>query len=360
MSEANTPVSTSTSSTANGNESFTHADEIKKLDTDKLIKFLESQDLNLKKHHFDIIRDQEITERPFSSYKTQKDLKEILMKHRIDGNGIGAICQFLPSYKTNIAQLVLEPKSSDRNKKRRLEMTFSMDEVEKMGKRRKTNQPNTSNGISEADENIDLSQRPPLVQLAHRRHQHQPQDGKVLRKAASAPTYPLKNDDEELQLCIKEIKRKLGNIGTIIADSNKAISIAPQLEFVGEENTGRVDYAIKALEELFASRKGTNDAFREYFDYIYGIVMTATEWYFILYTTNGISCTSRDPLNIKFSESALKKDSEADIELQKNVKRVMEVIVGLLKDRTDVEKELAIKRQRVQKFKDETRAICSD
>ncbi|CAG8637753.1 3023_t:CDS:2 [Gigaspora rosea] len=272
MSEANTPVSTSTSSTANGNESFTHADEIKKLDTDKLIKFLESQDLNLKKHHFDIIRDQEITgpasdlakfirefkERPFSSYKTQKDLKEILMKHRIDGNGIGAICQFLPK----------------------------------------------------ADENIDLSQRPPLVQLAHRRHQHQPQDGKRITK--------------------------------------KELSIAPQLEFVGEENTGRVDYAIKALEELFASRKGS--CTKEYFDYIYGIVMTATEWYFILYTTNGISCTSRDPLNIKFSESALKKDSEADIELQKNVKRVMEVIVGLLKDRTDVEKELAIKRQRVQKY----------
>ncbi|RIB19027.1 hypothetical protein C2G38_2141827 [Gigaspora rosea] len=349
MSEANTPVSTSISSTANGNESSIYADEIKKWDTDKLIKFLECQGLNLKKHHFDIIRDQEITgytfldfteqkfrecglkvgpasdlakfvrefkekkKRSFSSYKTQKDLKEILMKHGIDGNGIGTIRQFPPT------------------------------------------------------------------------------------------TYPLKDDDEEVQQCIKEIKRKLGNMGTILADSNEAmrceyispilhaslyivkritkkeLSIAPQLEVVGEENTGRVDYAIKALEELICITEGklhqvtmgfaqnlvqcesalqvnkkkrkADDAFGEYFDYIYGIVTTAaTEWYFILYTTDGISCTSRDPFNIKFSESALKKDSEADIELQKNVKRVMEVIVGLLKDRTDVEKEPAMKRQRVQGY----------
>jgi hypothetical protein len=32
--------------------------------------------------------------------------------------------------------------------------------------------------------------------------------------------------------------------------------------------------------------------------------------------------------------------------MSKNVKRVMEVIVGLLKDRVDVEKEPALKKQR--------------
>ncbi|CAG8787782.1 36340_t:CDS:2, partial [Racocetra persica] len=271
MSKSNTPVSTSTSSTTNENGSFTYADEINKLDTDQLIKFLESQDLKLKVHHFDIIRDQELTgdnfldytEQKFrdcglklgpalrlakfakeckekkrhllSSYKTQKDLKEVLMKHGIDGNGIGTIRQFPPT------------------------------------------------------------------------------------------TYPLKDDDEELQQCIKEVKRKLGNMGTILADSNEAmrceyispilhaslyivkritkkeLSIAPQLE-VGEENSGRVDYAIKALEELICITEGklhqvamgfaqnliqcdsalqvnkkkrkADDAFGEYFDYIYGIVTT--------------------------------------------------------------------------------------
>ena len=84
----------------------------------------------------------------------------------------------------------------------------------------------------------------------------------------------------ELQQYIKEIKRRLGNIGTLLADSNKAIrceyisailhaslyivkritnkelTLAPQLEIVGEENTGEVDYAIKALEELICITEG--------------------------------------------------------------------------------------------------------
>ena len=75
--------------------------------------------------------------------------------------------------------------------------------------------------------------------------------------------------------------------------------------------------------------------------YIYGIVTTATEWYFILFASDGISCTSKNPLNICFTESALKEGSEEEKEL---CKRVMEVIVGLLKDRVDVEKELAMKK----------------
>ncbi|PKY37573.1 hypothetical protein RhiirA4_536549 [Rhizophagus irregularis] len=75
------------------------------------------------------------------------------------------------------------------------------------------------------------------------------------------------------------------------------------------------------------------------YDYIYGIVTTATEWYFILFASDGISFTSKNPLNIRFSESALKEGSEEEKELHKNVKRVMEVIVGLLKDRVDVERE---------------------
>lgn len=71
--------------------------------------------------------------RSFSSYKTQKDLKEVLAKYGIDGNGIGAIRQFPPK------------------------------------------------------------------------------------------TYTLEDDDEELKQCIREIKRRLGNMGTILADSNEAM-----------------------------------------------------------------------------------------------------------------------------------------
>ncbi|CAB4420347.1 unnamed protein product [Rhizophagus irregularis] len=93
-------------------------------------------------------------------------------------------------------------------------------------------------------------------------------------------TYPLEDEDEELQQCIKEIKRRLGNMGTMLADSNEAmrceyisailhaslyivkritekeLTLAPQLEVVGEESTDRVDYAIKALEELICITEG--------------------------------------------------------------------------------------------------------
>ncbi|CAG8716753.1 14978_t:CDS:1, partial [Funneliformis caledonium] len=93
-------------------------------------------------------------------------------------------------------------------------------------------------------------------------------------------TYKLKNDEEELVQCIKEIKHRLENMRTMLADSNevmhyeyilailhallyiikriikKELTLALQLEVVGKENTGRVDYAIKALEELICIMEG--------------------------------------------------------------------------------------------------------
>jgi len=93
------------------------------------------------------------------------------------------------------------------------------------------------------------------------------------------------------------------------------------------------------------------DAFDdEEYDYLFGIVTTATEWHFLLYTPNEISCTSRNPLNIRFVETALEEGSEDEKELCKNVKRVMEVIVGLLRERVCVEKEPSKKRQKVQEY----------
>ena len=107
--------------------------------------------------------------------------------------------------------------------------------------------------------------------------------------------------------------------------TDKELTLAPQLEIVGEESTGRVDYAIKALEELLCITEGklhqvvmgfaqnliqcesalqvnrknrkrkSGEAFGEDFDYIYGIVTTASEWYFFLFTSDGISSTSKDP-----------------------------------------------------------------
>jgi hypothetical protein len=39
--------------------------------------------------------------------------------------------------------------------------------------------------------------------------------------------------------------------------TQKELTLEPQLEIVGEENSGRVDYAIKALEELLCITEGS-------------------------------------------------------------------------------------------------------
>uniref|UniRef100_U9UVJ1 Uncharacterized protein n=1 Tax=Rhizophagus irregularis (strain DAOM 181602 / DAOM 197198 / MUCL 43194) TaxID=747089 RepID=U9UVJ1_RHIID len=85
-----------------GNVSLTLADEIKKYKTDALIEFLQREE-DLELDDLKVIREEKTSlrsvkrkKRSFSSYKTQKDLKEVLAKYGIDGNGIGAIRQFPP------------------------------------------------------------------------------------------------------------------------------------------------------------------------------------------------------------------------------------------------------------------------
>jgi len=133
MSETNTPVSTSTSATATGNESVTLADEIKKYNTDELISFLRGQDLGLSESALKILENEDVTGRAFfkmtkqdfrdidikagpalvladfakeckdkrlrsfSSYKTKKDLKEVLAKYGVEDGRITDIPQFAPS-----------------------------------------------------------------------------------------------------------------------------------------------------------------------------------------------------------------------------------------------------------------------
>jgi hypothetical protein len=64
------------------------------------------------------------------------------------------------------------------------------------------------------------------------------------------------------------------------------------------------------------------------------------------------NCTSKDLFNIQFSEHALKEGSDEEKDLRKNVKRVMEVIVGLLKDRVEVDDspDVNVKRARTEKY----------
>ncbi|PKK59358.1 hypothetical protein RhiirC2_857374 [Rhizophagus irregularis] len=76
-------------------------------------------------------------------------------------------------------------------------------------------------------------------------------------------------------------------------------------------------------------KRKVDEAFDPDYDYVYGIVSTGTDWYFILHSTEGIYSMSRTEYQISLTEDALKDDTE----LCKSVKRVLEVIVGLLKNR---------------------------
>ena len=71
-----------------------------------------------------------------------------------------------------------------------------------------------------------------------------------------------------------------------------------------------------------------------------------TDWYFILHSTEDIYCTSKTEYRISLTEDALKNSTE----LCKNVKRVLEVIVGLLKDRVTASEEPASKKRRVEEI----------
>ena len=102
-----------------------------------------------------------------------------------------------------------------------------------------------------------------------------------------------------------------------------------------------------AMQVNKKKRKADKTSPGEDLDYVYGIVTTAREWFFIRFASDGISCTSGDPLFIRFLKSALQKGPDEEM-LCKDVKRVVEVIVGLLKDRVEVENGTGVKRQRVE------------
>ncbi|GBC08834.1 hypothetical protein RclHR1_08410007 [Rhizophagus clarus] len=166
------------------------------------------------------------------------------------------------------------------------------------------------------------------------------------------------DNDKAFKHCMEDIILKLLNV-EIMTNINKvtcgkfistilyaSITIAKKLTFqdifivlqknVSSENaTGRVDYAIKSLEDLLCITKGklcniiiryaqlksafqTNKKKRtadqafgnDYFDYIYSIVITGTEWYFIIYTPDGIYSTNESEYQINLMKSAVKNNLE--------------------------------------------------
>ncbi|PKK78422.1 hypothetical protein RhiirC2_843500 [Rhizophagus irregularis] len=163
-------------------------------------------------------------------------------------------------------------------------------------------------------------------------------------------TVEIDDEDEELEQCITEIKRRMGIIGSATEQEQ---GCALRFEVVGEEASGRVDYAIKKIidvvnEELIAITEGkqknliarfmqnimqlesshhTNTrkrkasvAFNDEFDYLYENVTTASDWYFLMYTPERIYC-SKDDYHIVLTEKIMKDDAE----LCRGVKKVIGV-----------------------------------
>src|SRR4051794_40134093 len=88
------------------------------------------------------------------------------------------------------------------------------------------------------------------------------------------------------------------------------------------------------------------------FDYLYGVVTTARDWHFLLYTPGKISQGGKLPFSIEFSEDALDKESEEYQTLRNGVKKVLGVVVGLLKDRACAEDDSPSKKKaRIEEYR---------
>ncbi|CAJ0637610.1 14686_t:CDS:2 [Entrophospora sp. SA101] len=167
----------------------------------------------------------------------------------------------------------------------------------------------------------------------------------------------IEDNDEDLQYCMTDKKRKMGNLGSetgsnealcceyistilhaslIIAKriTKKKITLKPEFEVTGDEATGRVDYAIKKsdltngymqnimqLDSLYHTKmrkRKASEAFNNKFDYFYGVVNTAMDWHFIMYTPEKIYCVKED-YHLPLTEDILKDDRG----LLQNLKKVM-------------------------------------
>ncbi|RIA89784.1 hypothetical protein C1645_824300 [Glomus cerebriforme] len=113
----------------------------------------------------------------------------------------------------------------------------------------------------------------------------------------------INDNDEDFQNCIAEIKYKIG-IMDLKRLTNKAF------EDIGEEATGHADYAIIIEKTIDSSNKELICIIEE----------------------------KEDQAVLKVFHITLTEDIlEDDVELHREVKKVMEVIIGLLKDRVEVD-----------------------
>ncbi|CAG8687900.1 18254_t:CDS:2 [Dentiscutata erythropus] len=348
MSEQSTPISTAT--TNSEKPAPTLAEFVRKYNTKQLIKFLRENedDLQLNDAHFEILRNEEVTGRVFLN-STKQDF--------IDNGLKSGPAKSLADFAKEVKEKKLKSFSSCKTKQ----------EVKKVFNKF---------GYEDADITSILPFKPEIVDID--------------------------SNDERLKFCIDDIKQKIELYGPvselneaerchyispIIHSSihiarkitNKTIIPKCQFEIIGDERTGRVDYVVKVKDntgndELIAiteakqsdilmgfgqnvlqlnashhknsKKRNAEEAFgKDAFDYLYGIVTTATNWYFILYTPERFYRIESE-YSIRINRDALKDDSE----LCKDVKKVVQVLVSLLKDRVEVDESPDRKRARTKKF----------
>ncbi|CAG8700226.1 12350_t:CDS:2, partial [Racocetra fulgida] len=162
-------------------------------------------------------------------------------------------------------------------------------------------------------------------------------------------------DNSSLCFCVEDIKRKLENMGSVI-DSNEAmryeyistilhasvtilksiikdrIRVLPQFEVSGIND--RVDYVIKKImdqsaEEILCITEGKP----------YQLKLGVLQ--------NIVQCKSSQKVyRIPLDETSLNDDTE----LRRSVKEILEIIIGILEDRANVDISPVKKKQRIDEY----------
>ncbi|RIB12157.1 hypothetical protein C2G38_2249676 [Gigaspora rosea] len=311
MSEQSTPVTTNSEKPAP-----TLVEFVRKYNTEQLIKFLRENedDLQLNDAHFEVLRNEEVTGRDLLN-STKQDFIDIGLK--------SGPAKCLADFAKEVKEKKLKSFLSCKTKQ---EVKEKLDDIK---------------------QKIELY----------------------------GPASEL-NEAERCHYISPIIHSSIHIVRTI---TNKTIIPKCQFEIIGDERTGRVDYTVKVKDntgndELIAiteakqsdilmgfgqnvlqlnvshhknsKKRNTEEAFgKDAFDYLYDIVTTATNWYFILYTPERFYRIESE-YSIRINRDALKDDSE----LCKDVKKVVQVLVSLSKDRVEVNESPDRKRARTKKF----------
>src|SRR5919108_466386 len=112
-------------------------------------------------------------------------------------------------------------------------------------------------------------------------------------------TCPVDENSPEFKLCIDDILRRIKNMGPVV-DSNEAMRCEYISTILHTAVSILGDLVITPQTNINMNKKKrkVDEAFDPDYDYVYGIVSTGTDWYFILHSTEGIYSTSRTEYRI--------------------------------------------------------------